>query len=125
MSLLKKKEGALGEDYACRFLTKKGFRVIERNYRLRNGEIDIIAIDNSEKEKVLVFIEVKTRKSTQFGTPLEAIGYHKLKALTNAVQVYKISHKGLPDQLRLDAIAITLDESNKITNIEHIKNISS
>lgn len=124
MSHLKKDEGALGEKYASKFLEKLGYKIIERNFRLRNGEIDIITIDNSEKDKVLVFIEVKTRKSTKFGTPLEAIGYYKLRALTNAAQVYKISHRGLPDALRIDAIAITLDEFNEVINLEHIKNIS-
>jgi putative endonuclease len=120
----KKQEGALGEKIASDFLKKKNYKILEYNFRLRNGEIDIIAIDNSEKEKVLVFIEVKTRKSHQFGTPLEAIGYYKLKALTNAAQVYKMSHRGLPEALRIDAIAIILDEFNEVSSIEHIKNIS-
>jgi len=124
MSHVKKDEGALGEKLAEAFLEKKKYQIIDRNFRLRNGEIDLIAIDNSEKEKVLVFIEVKTRKSTQFGTPLEAIGYYKLKALTNAAQVYKTSHRGLPDLLRIDAVAIALDEFNEVLKIEHINNIS-
>ena len=116
--------GQIGEKIATEFLRKNGYKILEHNFLLRNGEIDIIAIDNAEKDKVLVFIEVKTRKSAKFGTPLEAIGYYKLKALINASQVYKISHRGLPDALRIDAIAIILDESNEISSLEHIKNIS-
>jgi len=124
MSRVKKDEGELGERLASEFLKKLGYKIVTTNFRIRNGEIDIIAIDNAKKEKSLVFIEVKTRKSTTFGTPFEAIGFYKLKALTNAAQVYKFSHVGVPNLLRIDAIAITLNSHDEVINLEHIKNIT-
>ena len=77
----KKIEGEMGEHLAVQYLKKQNYRIVERNFRTRNGEIDIIAVDQAEIPQVLCFIEVKTRKTTAFGTPLEAIGYYKLQAL--------------------------------------------
>lgn len=135
MTRVKLLEGKRGEDIAVSYLEKRGYRVIDRNFRLRNGEIDIIAIDPSaglrssnegsgqgKKEQCLVFVEVKTRSSSQFGLPVEAITYFKLKALINAAQVYKVSHRGLPEQMRIDAISVLLQNGEPA--IEHIKNIS-
>jgi putative endonuclease len=114
--------GRKGEQSAADFLQKKGYVIIEKNFRIRNGEIDIIAID--KKENTLVFVEVKTRSSEQFGTPFEAIHYWKMKALLNAAQVYKLSHKNLPDLMRIDAIAISINKNGEVIDIEHMKNIS-
>lgn len=115
--------GKIGESAATDFLKRKGYAIIERNFRIRNGEIDIIAID--KKEKSLVFIEVKTRSSDTYGTPFEAIHYWKMKALLNAAQVYKLSRPTLPDLLRIDAVAVFLNKNSDITGIEHMKNVSS
>ncbi len=113
-------QGQLGEDLAVAFLKKKGFKIIERNFRIRGGEIDIIAIH----EDTLIFIEVKTRSSHEFGSPLEAIGYWKLKALVKTAQFYKVNHPKLPDAMRIDAVSVMLDRDNKMTNIELVRNIS-
>lgn len=118
----KRAEGIKGEDIAASYLREKGYQIIARNYRLRNGEIDIIAIFDN----VLVFIEVKTRSSNEYGSPLEAIGYYKLKALIRTAEVYKHTHPDLPDQMRIDAIGITiLDDTGKEFEIEHIENIGA
>lgn len=114
--------GQLGEDAAVAFLKRNGFLIITRNFRVRNGEVDIIAIEN-KKEKTLVFIEVKTRTSGQFGTPGEAITYFKLQALQRTAVYYKQLHPRLPDMLRIDAIEIFLS-GETITDIRHVKNIS-
>ena len=114
----------LGEDKACEYLRKKGFKIIERNFRKGYGEIDIIAIDSSESEKVLTFVEVKTRTSNQFGSPLESITPWKLKSIIKTAQFYKMIHPNLPDSLRIDAISVALSGNNKVENIEHVKNIS-
>ena len=115
----------LGEDKACNFLQKKGFKIIERNFRKGYGEIDIIAIDSSnQEEKTLVFVEVKTRKSNSFGSPLEAITPWKLKSLIRTAQFYKLIHPNLPDNMRIDAVSIILSSSNEVEEIELIKNIS-
>lgn len=115
----------LGEDKACEYLKKNGFKIIERNFRKGYGEIDIIAIDSSSnKEKTLVFIEVKARKSNSFGSPLEAITPWKLKLITRATQFYKLIHPNLPDSMRIDAVSVSLSSNNEVDNIEHIINIS-
>ena len=126
MSFFKRDEGKRGEDIAVAFLKEKGFTIIERNFRIRGGEIDIIAIDASDKsEKVLAFIEVKTRRSKEFGTPLEAITYWKLKSLIKTAQFYQLKNPHLPESMRLDAVAILLDEKNNPLSLELVKNISA
>ncbi len=112
--------GKKGEDEASIFLQKKRYKVIERNFRGKNGEVDIIASTNN----VLVFVEVKTRTSSKFGTPFEAITHWKLEALVRTAQFYKATHKYLPDEMRIDAISVMLDEANEVKSIEHIENIS-
>ena len=113
----------LGEDKACEYLKKLGFKIIERNFRKGYGEIDIVAIDQSEKEKVLVFVEVKTRTSNSYGSPLEAITYWKLKSLIRTAQYYKMTHRNLPDALRIDAVSVLLN-GNNVESIELTRNIS-
>ena len=114
----------LGEDIATRYLTKKGYRIVERNFRKGYGEIDIIAIDSSNKPNVLVFVEVKTRTNSQFGTPFEAITSWKLRTLVKTSQYYKLINSKLPDSMRIDAISVKLSSNEEVENIEHIENIS-
>ena len=110
----------LGEDLAVKYLQNKGYKVIERNYQKRYGEIDVIAlIDNT-----LVFIEVKTRKSISYGTPMEAITYRKLRELIKTAQYYSLTHPNLPKLLRIDAVSILLKREGNVDTIEHIENIS-
>jgi len=109
----------LGEEIATQFLTKKGYRIIDRNFRKGYGEIDIVAVYNN----VLVFVEVKTRTTALYGGAIEAISYSKLKKLTRTCEYYKLLHPKLPEQMRIDAILIDL-ENNDVKNIQHIENIS-
>lgn len=123
-----------GEEKACEYLKKIGYKIIDRNYRKKYKELDIIAIDPSTSsgqvpsdpsgQAVLVFVEVKTRFSVTYGTPFEGISYWKLKSIVNLAQYYKLTHKNLPDGLRIDAIGVTLINEKKVGKIEHIKNIS-
>ncbi len=109
----------LGEDKACEYLKSLGFKILERNYRKTYGEIDIIALDKD----VLAFVEVKTRTSDQFGTPLESITYWKLKSLIKTAQSYKMTHRNLPESLRIDAVSVILI-GDKVGSIELTKNIN-
>lgn len=110
----------LGEKIASEFLAKKGYKIIERNFRKGYGEIDIIAIfDNT-----LIFVEVKTRTTDKFGTPFEQIAYFKLKALERTAQFYKKLHPKLPEALRIDAVAVVLDTNMNKSSVEHIENIT-
>jgi putative endonuclease len=110
----------MGEDLAANFLKEKDYKIIDRNFRKGYGEIDIIAIHKN----VLVFIEVKTRTSNQFGTPFEAITPSKLRTLTKTAQFYKALNPKLPAALRLDAISVLLDNLGNVVDIEHIENIT-
>lgn len=116
--------GKKGENLAVMYLKKKKYKILERNYRKQYGEIDIIAIDASQKEQVLVFIEVKTRTSSQFGTPFEAITSWKMKPLLKTAQLYVASSDKLPQAQRMDAISIVLDENLEVVSIDHLENIS-
>jgi len=112
---------SFGEDKACEYLRKNGYKIIERNFRKGYGEIDIVSIHKD----TLVFVEVKTRTSNSFGSPFESITAWKLKSLIKTAQYYKMIHPKLPDSLRIDAISVILSSNNIQGNIEHIKNISS
>lgn len=109
----------IGEDLAAQFLKKKGYKIIERNFRKSYGEIDIICLKN----KTLIFVEVKTRTSNKFGTPIEAISYHKLKSLIKTAEFYSHLHPELPSALRIDAISVTLNNLGELEAIELIENI--
>lgn len=113
--------GALGESVACRFLAHHGYKIIERNYRIRGGEIDIIAT----KDQTLIFIEVKTRYSKEFGLPEESITPRKISFLLRAIDFYIVSHPQALKALRLDAVVIEFENPKKISRIEHITNISA
>lgn len=123
MAFNKLYQGKRGEQFAVEFLTSKGFQIIERNFRIRGGEIDIIAIETDlyTKEKTLVFLEVKTRSSQEFGSPLEAIGYYKMRALIKATQFYKMKHPQLPDLMRIDAVSVLLSEDGQLLDVEQSK----
>ena len=113
---MKKKElGRRGEEVAFRFLKKKGYRIIEKNYVCRMGEMDIIA-----KEKdTLVFIEVKTRTSALFGPPQLAVNFSKQRQLSKVALNY-LKEKRLEDvKARFDVVAILLGQSQE--EIELIK----
>ena len=126
MSVSKLDQGKRGEQFAVEFLTSLGFHIVERNFRIRGGEIDIIAIETDPytKEKTLVFLEVKTRSSAEFGTPLEAIGYYKMRSLIKATQFYKMKHPRLPELMRIDAVSVLINEEGQLLDIELVKNIS-
>lgn len=110
-----------GEQIACDYLSKKGYRIIDRNFRRGYGEIDIIAV----KDSVLVFIEVKTRSTNKFGTPLEQIAFYKIRSLIKTAEFYKTLNPKLPDSLRIDAVSVMLDNLGNTVSIEHIENITS
>src|SRR5882757_4627461 len=126
MTLAKNIQGRRGEEYAATFLRSQGWQIVEQNFRIRGGEIDIIAIetDPHTEEKTLVFVEVKTRSSNDYGSPLEAIGYYKLRALIKATQFYKLKHPKLPDLMRIDAVSVLLNEEGQLMDVELVKNIT-
>ena len=108
--MMQKKElGKKGEEVALRFLKKRGYRIIEKNYVCKLGEMDIIA-----KEKdTLVFIEVKTRTSTAFGPPQLAVNLSKQRQLSKVALNY-LKEKHLEDvKARFDVVAILLGQKGE------------
>ena len=116
---MKKQEtGRLGENIACDFLRKNGYKIIETNYRCRDGEIDII----TQQQDTLVFVEVRTKRSFFFGSPEESITQTKKEHLRAVAEHYNQNHENLPPEWRIDVIAIEIDRDGKVHRIEIIEN---
>lgn len=109
--------GKIGENLACEFLKKEKYIIIERNFRCRQGEIDIISTDIASRE--LVFLEVKTRTSLKYGNAAEAVDTLKRQHIYKCVEyyIYKNKIKNIP--IRLDVIEIYIREGK--FKINHIK----
>jgi len=110
--------GKLGEKAARKFLKKRGYRIRETGFRCHHGEIDIIA----QRKDCLVFVEVRTRSSLDFGTPEESITQAKKKKLVASALTYTNTHQNLPPLWRIDVVAIELDDKGKPKRIELIEN---
>lgn len=118
MQKSKKQVGDKGEDIAADFLIDKGYDVIQRNYRCRYGEIDIIARDS----ETLAFVEVKTRHTTRFGTPQDSITRAKIDKISKTALWYIQENDLINQSCRFDVIAITYPKSSNEPNIQHIEN---
>ncbi len=97
-----KAPGAWGEDLALRYLARRGYRLVERNYRTRNGEIDLIV----RKGDTLVFVEVKLRRTTGFGDPLEAVTPRKQATIRSLAERYLSDREPHFDTVRFDVVGI-------------------
>jgi putative endonuclease len=96
--------GRHGEELACAYIEQRGWTVLERNWRCRQGEIDIIALDGGE----YVFVEVKTRSSLAFGDPLQAVTAPKLARLRRLAATWCAADPGTHHDIRLDVIGILI-----------------
>ncbi len=113
--------GIRGEKLARDFLKKRGYRILETNYRCPEGEIDIIA----KHKDFLVFIEVRAKTSLKFGSPEESITPTKKERLRATAFHYQQTHNDLPLSWRIDVVAIELDQKGKLSRIELIENAVS
>lgn len=109
--------GKLGEDLACRYLQNQGYKILERNFEARQGEIDIIALDKSE----IIFIEVKTRSNISYGKPVEAVNEIKQNHLIKTIEYYIYSRHLENEFIRIDIIEIYLWKNKYRVN--HIKQV--
>ncbi|MFZ5827969.1 MAG: YraN family protein [Bacillota bacterium] len=94
--------GREGEEAAAAYLASRGYRIVERNLRLRAGEIDLVA----EESGYLVFVEVKTRRSTGFGTAAEAVTAQKRRQLIRLAALYLARRGGAPPPCRFDVVTV-------------------
>lgn len=112
--------GRRGEQLAADYLTARGYRVIGRNWRCRDGEIDVIAEHGGET----VFVEVKTRSSTDFGHPFEAITLGKMARMRRLAAAWcAATDSGTRRRIRIDAIAIIAPRDGS-PSIEHLQRLS-
>lgn len=108
-----RERGSFFEEKACEYLKEKGLQILERNFRVRQGEIDIVARDRG----TLVFVEVKYRKDSVAGLPQEAVTYTKQKQISRVALFYLSFHKlPLSTPCRFDVVAICKDEVCWIPN---------
>lgn len=113
-----KRIGDIGEEKATQYLKKKGYKILDRNYRCRFGEIDIVA----KYRDYIVFVEVKTRRCCSYGRPVESINSLKINRILKTLNFY-LTEKRIYDQnIRIDAIEVFLNDSKDI-KLNHIENI--
>jgi len=106
--------GKKGEELAAEFLQEKGYRILNRNWRYKKAEIDLIV----QKKDVLAVVEVKTRSSNYFGNPQDFVNQKKIQLLVEAMNEYVIS-RDLDVEVRFDIVAIV--KTNNDFKIEHLK----
>ncbi len=109
--------GRLGERLAAQHLEAKGYRIRERNFRTRDGEIDIIA----EIGDVLAFIEVRCRRGTAMGSAMESVTRAKQRRLLGLAEAYGQAREALPAGRRIDVIAVNLATDGRLLSLQHIE----
>jgi putative endonuclease len=114
----RKDTGVLGEKLAGDFLRRRGYHILEANYRCPAGEVDLVA----RHKDFLVFIEVRTKRSHEFGTPEESITATKKERLRTVAAHYQQTHHNLPQLWRIDVVAVELNRKGKPSRIELIEN---
>ena len=117
MSMERIRCGSIGEDYAVEFLTKQGYRIMERNFKNTLGEIDIIA----EHKGTLCFVEVKTRTSDSLGSPLEGVTRSKQRKLIRVAESYMKFRQRADQKARFDVVAVVLENTIR-PKIELVQN---
>ncbi|MBV9803130.1 MAG: YraN family protein [Solirubrobacterales bacterium] len=112
--------GRLGEQLAAEHLIRRGFQIVERNYRTRWGELDIVAFDG----RTLAFCEVKTRRTRVPGrNPLESVHARKRSKVRKMAGSWLADRSNRPhaQRLRFDAIGVTVDETGRLVSLEHLE----
>jgi putative endonuclease len=112
--------GATGERLAAEHLERLGYRIVDRNYRTRWGELDIVALDGD----ALVFCEVKSRRrDVRTGTALEAVGPGKRARVRRMAARWLVERRDRPhaDDLRFDAIGLTFDAGDRLVSLDHVE----
>nr|MBF0221340.1 YraN family protein [Desulfobulbaceae bacterium] len=117
MPVTNKQLGMHGEELAARYLEKKGYCIKEMNFRVRAGEVDVIALDHD----VLVFVEVKTRTGLCYGVPAEAVTYKKQQQISKAALAYINQYELHDCDARFDVLSVMI-KANEKPQFDLIKN---
>ena len=108
----KKEIGKLGEEFTYKNYIKNGYKLLERNFFVKNvGEIDLIFVKNAE----IVFVEVKTRRSDRFGSPIESVNYYKKFKIMKTAQCFLYKYNFLKHATRFDIAEIFISKNNDIS----------
>ena len=121
----KQKIGKWGEGLAAAYLEEKGYLILDQNVYTSYGEIDIIALQVIDSEKYLVFVEVKTRTTLEYGNPEDSITWRKKEHLIAAIESYLQDHEDLEYPWRIDVIAILKLSVENPPNIKHFESVFS
>ena len=105
--------GRIGEDLACDELQRRGYAILARRYRVRGGELDIVARDGA----VVVFVEVKTREDRAFGDAAEAVNHLKRQRLARAAQDFILRHRLMNCPCRFDVVSIHMDQGRPVLEV--------
>ena len=116
---LRHRLGKQGEQLAAEHLTRLGYEIVERNYRTRWGELDIVAFNGT----TLAFCEVKTRRLNTHGGPFEGFRAPQRKRLRKMAGAWMIEHTDRPyaELVRFDAIGVTIDATGKLVSVDHLE----
>ena len=114
----RKEIGRWGEKLACTYLEKSNYKIIEKNFLCRQGEIDIIAKDITKNE--LVFIEVKTRSNFKYGNPADSVNQEKQKHMKSAIKYYIYKNNVQNMAIRVDVVEVYIADNCKINHIKQI-----
>ncbi|MFC4768682.1 YraN family protein [Effusibacillus consociatus] len=118
MTDTRKERGRLGEAIARQYLETKGWQILAVNWRCRIGEIDIVAEDGT----CTVFVEVRTRSSTRFGTAVESVDWRKQRKVRQVAAAFLTANKVCTSRFRFDMISIQVYENGQDPVLEHIQN---
>jgi putative endonuclease len=111
--------GEQGERIAAEWLAQRGWRILERRFRNGHRDLDLVA----ERSGIVAFVEVKTRRGTEFGHPVEAVNWRKQRELTRSAAVWIARHRGGEQLFRFDVVGVLVSELG--TRIRHIENAFS
>ena len=106
------KIGTIGEEFTAKHIENQGYKVLDRNWRVKEGELDLIALSPDNE---IVFVEVKTRSSAAFGDPLESISELKLHRIQRLALAWLATHQKLGAPYRIDVAGVLLGRSGEIT----------
>ena len=113
----KQEFGKEGEDVAAQYLNEKGYKILDRNFACKRGEIDIVAF----KDEQIIFVEIKSRTSTKYGLPSEAVTKEKIKHLLRTAETYLIIKNLMDIDVRIDVIEVYKEKG--IYQINHLEQV--
>lgn len=104
--------GEEGEEIAARYLRENGYQILDRNWRIKEGELDIVALSPDD---VIIFVEVKSRSSAAYGDPLESISVDKAMRIQRLALAWLAMHQRLGANFRIDAVGILIGRTGEVT----------